>query len=157
MTLCADFEAKNDKLLRCLELWQKILDENLPERPVRPRDDLQVLREKQKDLGKKVETRLDYGRLLELRKSGRMPSHNWVGFSGSATPSRSAGHESRWSVNRVQGAMYDDLVNYALFLGSVRILRWLMEEKGCELNKDTSKWARLGGSGEVLEYLEGRG
>ena len=31
LTLCADFEAKNEKLLRRLppELWQKILDENV--------------------------------------------------------------------------------------------------------------------------------
>jgi len=162
LTLCADFEAKNDKLLRRLppELWQKILDENLHQ------NDLFALamtcrffREKQKDLGKKVETRLDYGRLLELRKSGRMPSHSlgwfrWVCDTFEILP----GFESRWSVNRVQGAMYEgDLVNYALFLGSVEILRWLMEEKGCELNKDTGKWAGLGGSVEVLEYLEGRG
>ena len=150
-TLCERLEAKNDKLLRRLppELWQKILDENLHQ------NDLVALamtcrffREKQKDLGKKVETRLDYGRLLELRKSGRMPSHSlgwfrWVCDTFEILP----GFESRWSVNRVQGAMYEgDLVNYALFLGSVEILRWLMEEKGCELNKDTGKWAGLGGS-----------
>ena len=32
-----------------------------------------------------------------------------------------------------------------------------MEEKGCELNKDTGKWAGVSGSVEVFEYLEGRG
>ena len=148
MTLCADFEAKNDKLLRRLppELWQKILDENLHQ------NDLVALamtcrffREKQKDLGKKVETDLNYGSLLRLQKSGRMPSHSlgwfrWVCDTFEILP----GFED---YKRVKGAVYEgDLVNYAAFQGSVEILRWLMEEKGCELNKDTGKWAGLGGS-----------
>ena len=78
VALCADFEAKNEKLLGRLppELWQKILDENLDQ------NDLLALamtcrffREKQKDLGKKVETDLHPDRLLRLQKSGKMPSH----------------------------------------------------------------------------------
>ena len=77
-TLCADFEAKNEKLLGRLlpELWLKIVDENVQQ------NDLLALamtcrffREKQKDLGKKVETNWNYGSLLSLQKSGRLPSH----------------------------------------------------------------------------------
>ena len=50
--------------------------------------------------------------------------------------------------------MYEgDLMNYAAFQGSVEILRWLIEEKGWELNKYTVWWAGLGGSVEVLEFL----
>ena len=82
LTLCADFEAKNDKLLRRLppELWQKILDENLHQ------NDLLALamtcrffREKQKDLGKKMETKLNLNRLLKLRKSGKVAWHTLLG------------------------------------------------------------------------------
>ena len=78
LTLCTRLEAKNEKLLGRLppELWQKILDENLDQ------NDLLALamtcrffREKQKDLGKKVETDLHPDRLLRLQKSGKMPSH----------------------------------------------------------------------------------
>ena len=59
LTLCADFEAKNEKLLGRLlpELWQKIVDENVQQ------NDLLALamtcrffREKQKDLEKKAKT-----------------------------------------------------------------------------------------------------
>ena len=162
-SVCADLEAENrDELMGKLppELWEKILDENLHQ------NDLlafamtcRFFREKQKDLGRKLVTNLNPDRLLKLRKSGRIMSHSLGWFRWVCdTFEILLGFESRWSVNRVQGAMYEgDLVNYALFLGSVEILRWLMEEKGCELNKDTSKWAGLGGSVEVLEYLEGRG
>jgi len=158
VTLCADFEAKNEEHFRRLppELWQKILDENLDQ------SDLLALamtcrffREKQKDLGWKLATELTDNRLLDLRESGKVTSHTlgwfqWVCDTFEILP----GH--KWGATGE--AVYEgNLVNYALFLGSVEILRWLMEEKGCELNKDTGKWAGVSGSVEVFEYLEGRG
>ncbi|WZN64183.1 putative ankyrin repeat protein [Chloropicon roscoffensis] len=160
LTLCADFEAKNDKLLRRLppELWHKILDENVQQ------NDLLALamtcrffRDTTKDLGKKMKTDLKMNRLLELRKSGKIASHTlgwfcWVCDTFEIMPG------FNWSAKRVKGAVYEgDLLNYAAFQGSLEILRWLMEEKGCELNKDTGKWAGRGGSVEVLEYLRERG
>ena len=66
-----------------------------------------------------------------------------------------------WLVEREnlrRSAVYEgDLVNYALFQGSVEIFRWLMEEKGWELNVNTGWWVGLGGSVKVLEYIKGRG
>ena len=156
LTLCADFEAKNEKLLERLlpELWEKIVDEYLHQ------NDLLALamacgffRDTTKDLGKKVVTDLYYGSLLRLQKSGRVTSHTlgwfqWVCDTWEILP----GYEARW-LKRVKGAVYEgNLVNYAAVQGSVEILSWL-EEKGWELNEDTGKWAGLGGAVEVLEYL----
>ena len=51
-------------------------------------------------------------------------------------------------------AVYEgSLLNYAAFQGSVEILRWLVEEKGWELNRDTEWYAGAGGGVEVLAYL----
>ncbi|WZN65863.1 hypothetical protein HKI87_13g74250 [Chloropicon roscoffensis] len=160
LTLCARLEAKNEKLLGRLlpELWQKIVDEYLQQ------NDLLALamtcrffRETTKDLGKKVETDLTSDRLIELRKSGRMPSHTlawfrWVCDTMEILPGTELDHA------RIKGAVYeDDLVNYAVFQGSVEILRWLVEEKGWKLNGGTSFWAGFGGSVKILEYASGRG
>ena len=79
LSLCADFEAKNEKLLNCLppELWSKIVDEILHQN-----DELALamtcrfFREKHKELGKKLETNLDTSRLDELQKSGKIASHS---------------------------------------------------------------------------------
>ena len=137
--MCARLEAKNEKLLRRLppELWQKIVDENLHQ------NDLLALamtcrffREKQKDLGWKVETDLNaWTASSSCGRAGRMASHSlgwfrWVCDTFEILP----GFDWRnWE--RVKGAVYEgDLVNYAAFQGSVEILRWLMEEKGWELN-----------------------
>ena len=156
LTLCADFEAKNEKLLRRLppELWQKILDENVQQ------NDLLALamtcrffREKQKDLGKKVVTDLNYGSLLSLQKSGRMPSHSlgwfqWVCDTLNILPGFDCGGK------RVKGAVYEgDLVNYAALQGSIEILRWLMEEKGYEFNRATCEGAAFGGHLDVLKWV----
>ena len=161
VTLCADLQAKNEKLLTRLppELWEKIVDENLHQ------NDLLALamtcrffRDTTKDLGKKVETNLKSQRLFELRKSGRMPSHRlgwfrWVCDTMEILP----GFEWRKWI-RVKGAVYEgDLLNYAAFQGSVEILKWLHEEKGFELNDETGEWAGFGGSIEVLEYLKFKG
>ena len=79
LTLCARLEAKNEKLLGLLlpELWQKIIDENVQQ------NDMLALamacrffRDTTKDLGKKVVTNLYIYRLLDLRKSGKIPSHS---------------------------------------------------------------------------------
>ncbi|WZN59412.1 NK_REP_REGION domain-containing protein [Chloropicon roscoffensis] len=157
VTLCADFEAKNEKLLRRLppELWQKILDENLHQ------NDLFALsmtcrffRDTTKDLGKKVETNLNATHLLELRKSGKVASHT-LGWFQWVCDTMEILQGFNWLLYaRVKGAVYEsDLVNYAAFQGSVEILRWLMEEKGWELNDDTGRWAGWGGSVEILKYL----
>ncbi|WZN62040.1 hypothetical protein HKI87_05g35760 [Chloropicon roscoffensis] len=157
LTLCSKLEVKNEKLLRRLppELWQKIVDENVHQ------NDLLALamtcrffREKQKDLGKKVETNLYTDRLLSKRLSGKIPSYTlgwfrWVCDTMEILP----GYE--WSY---YGPVYEgNLVNYAAFQGSVEILRWLVEEKGWELNLLTGLRAGRGGSVEVLEYLLGKG
>ena len=167
LTLCTDFEAKNEKLLGRLlpELWQKIVDENLQQ------NDLlafamtcRFFRDTTKDLGKKMVTYLGGGdhpnpsRLLDLRESGKMTSHTLGWFQWVCdTFDIQAGHETRpWL--RVKGAVYEGvLLNYAAFQGSVEILRWLMEEKGWKLNEDTGFWAVRGGSVKVLEDLRRKG
>ena len=50
--------------------------------------------------------------------------------------------------------MYEgDLMNYAALQGNVEILRWLMEEKGWDMNWKLGERAAMGGSVEVLKYL----
>ncbi|WZN67007.1 hypothetical protein HKI87_17g85790 [Chloropicon roscoffensis] len=160
LTLCAKLEAKNEKLLGRLlpELWQKIVDEYLHQ------NDLIALamtcrffREKQKVLGKKLETNLKENLLLELRASGKVAPHTlgwfqWVCDTFEILPG------FKWGSEWVEGAVYEgSLVDYAVFQGSVEILRWLMEEKGWEPNIFTGWYAGMGGSVAVLEYLFGRG
>ena len=160
LTLCADFEAKNEKHFRRLppELWQKIVDENLDQ------SDLVALamtcrffREKQKGLGWKMATELTSDRVLDLRESGEVTSHTlgwfqWVCDTFEILPG------CEWDDERDKGAVNKGgLLNYAALQGSVEILRWLMEEKGWETNCRTGEWAGLGGSVEVLEYLRGWG
>ena len=159
LTLCARLEAKNEKRLSHFrrlptELWQKIVDQN----------DLLALamtcrffRDTTKDLGKKMRTNLcEYNIHLYTWQSGKVASHTlgwfqWVCDTFEILP----GFEDRWSMRRVKGAVHEgDLLNYAVFQGSIEILRWLMEEKGCKLNwNHTGEWAGMGGSIEVLEYL----
>ena len=158
--VCAKLQAKNEKLLGRLppELWKKILDENLHQ------NDLVALamtcrffREKQKDLGWNLETNVNASRVLEVQKSRKMASHSlgwfrWVCDTFEILPGFKRPYE------RVRRAVYEgDLVNYAALQGSVEILRWLVEEKGCELNKDTGLWAGHGGCVEVLENLKVKG
>ena len=160
-SVCADLEAANHKLLGKLppEMWQKIVDDNLHQ------NDLPALamtcrffREKQKDLGWKMETNLRANGLFDLRKSERLPSHSfdwyrWVCDTFEILP----GFKYNMSAG-VRGAVYEGtLVNYAALQGSVEILRWLMEEKGWETNWKTGLWAGRGGSVEVLEYVVGMG
>ena len=159
LTLCARLDSKNEKDFggRRLppEMWQKIVDENLDQ------NDLFALamtcrffREKQKGLGWKMETKLGARRLLDLRRNGKMAPHSlgwfqWVCDTFEIQP------DYKWDEERVEGAVYKGtLVNYAAFQGSVEILRWLMEEKGWELNEATGWWAGLGGSVAVLEFLK---
>ena len=141
------------------ELWEKIVDENLHQ------NDLLALamtcrffRDTTKNLGKKLETNVDPNRLLDLRRSGKVASQSlgwfrWVYDTFQILPGY------KWIFGqRVKGAVYEgDLVNYAAFQGSVEIMRWLLEEKGCELNKDTDERAGMSGSVEILEYLKGTG
>ncbi|WZN60674.1 putative ankyrin repeat protein [Chloropicon roscoffensis] len=164
LTLCTDFEAKNEKLLGRLppELWEKIVDEYLHQ------NDLFALamtcrffRDTTEDIGWEVETNLYPYHLLELRKSGKMTSYTlgwfrWVCDTFEILPS------CEWDDDedgeRVEGAVYEgDLVNYAALQGSVEILRWLVEEKGWELNEDTGWRLGQGGSIEVLEYVKVKG
>ena len=160
LTVCADLQAKNEKLLRRLppELWQKIVDENLHQ------NDLLALamtcrffREKQKDLGKKLETDLSEDHFLKLLKTGKMAPHSLGWFQWVCDTFEIRPGFTEWSWRRVKGTVYEGtLVNYAAYQGSIEILWWLMEEKGWELNEDTGKWAGRGGSVEVLEYLVDR-
>ena len=165
LTLCADFEAKNEKNLSRLppEMWQKILDGNLHQ------NDLlafamtcRFFREKQKGLGKKLKTYVNL-ELLQLRKSVKVASHSldwyrWVCDTFEILPGFILPGFMCDDEERVEGEAYEgDLLNYAAFQGSVEILRWLMEEKGLEENEGTGFWAGGGGSVEILEYLEGRG
>jgi len=161
VTLCADLQAKNEKLLRRLppELWQKIVDDNL-----HPNDLLALamtcrfFREKQKDLGWKLETELNAYHLVDLRKSGKMasPSLGWFRWVCDTLEILPGFEKLSWE--RVKGAVYEgDLLNCAAFQGSVEVLRWLMEEKGFELNDKTGWYAGMGGSIEVFEHLSLRG
>ena len=166
--VCKDIEAANcNELLKKLpeEVWEKIVGEH-----VQQNDRLALamtcrfFREKQKDLGKKVDTKKEKegrelktdfkaNRLLELRKSGNMLSHSfawyrWVCDTFEILPG------CEWDDERVKGAVYEgNLLNCAAFQGSVDILRRLLEEKGWETNEDTGWLAGMGGSVEVLEYL----
>ena len=164
VTLCARLEAKNEKLFRRLlpELWQKIVDEYLDQN-----DELafamtcRFFRERQKDLGWELMTILEddslLEELLEDQESGNVTPHTlgwfqWVCDNWEIQPG------FKWRYEKVKGAVYEcDLLNYAAFQGSIEILRWLMEEKGWELNRETGRWAGLGGSVEVFEYLNGKG
>ncbi|WZN64050.1 retrovirus-related Pol polyprotein [Chloropicon roscoffensis] len=164
VTLCARLEAKNEKLFRRLlpELWQKIVDEYLDQN-----DELafamtcRFFRERQKDLGWELMTILEddslLEELLEDQESGNVTPHTlgwfqWVCDNWEIQPG------FKWRSEKVKGAVYEcDLLNYAAFQGSIEILRWLMEEKGWELNRETGRWAGLGGSVEVFEYLNGKG
>ena len=152
VTLCERLEAKNEVRFRRLpaELWQKIVDENVHQNDmVALAMTCRFFRDTTKDLGKKLETNLKL-------ESSKMKSHSlgwfrWVCDTMEILP----GFEYDF---RDEGAVYEgDLVNYAAFQGSVEILRWLMEEKGWELNRHTGWWAGHGGSVEILEYLRERG
>ena len=141
LTLRGRMESENcDELLGKLpaEVWEKIVDENVQQ------NDLLALamtcrffRDTTKELGKKVETNLGKKHLRKLQKTGNVPSHTlgwfqWVCDTMEILP----GFE--WPWERVRGTVYEgDLVNFAAFQGSVEILRWLMEEKGCEPNEYT--------------------
>ena len=160
--VCRQMEVANDNVLLGKlppEMWQKIVDDNLHQ------NDLPALamtcrffREKQKDFGWKMETDWTSDRVLELQKSGKVASYSfgwyrWVCDTFEILPGCEWDDEER-----VKGAVYEgDLLNYAAFQGSVEILRWLVEEKGCEPNEDTGLCAGMGGSVEVLEYLLERG
>ena len=155
-SVCADLEAENEQHLSRLhpDLWQKIINENLHQ------NDLlafaltcRFFREKQKDLGKKLVSNLKDDLLLDLRKSGKMAPRTLGWFRWVCDTLEIQPGSPPWN-ERVKGAVYEsNLVNYAAFQGSVEILRWLMEEKGWELNQNTSFWAGMGGSFEVFVYL----
>ena len=161
-SVCAGLQAKNEKeLLKKLpaEVWSKIVDENVQQNDLLAlASTCRFFREKQKDLGKKMETNLSEDHFLKLLKSGNVPPHSldwfqWASDTLEFLPGFVCDDEER-----VEGAVYEgDLLNYAAFQGSVEILRWLMEEKGLEENEGTGFWAGGGGSVEILEYLEGRG
>ena len=167
-SVCADLEAKNEKLLRRLppELWQKIFDNNLHQN-----DELAIamtcrfFRDTMKSLGKKIETNLTMDRFTELQKSGKKASHSfgwfrWVCDTMEILPGY------LWGEDRKRGAVYDGhMLNYAVFQGSVEILKWMEEKYKWEPepdkwvewyvgNEETGFWAGWSGSVKVLEYLE---
>ena len=160
--VCAKLEAKNrNELLKKLpdELWEKIIDENVQQNDLLAlASTCRFFREKQEDLGWEwLVTKLELYRRLDERKSGQKLSHSldwfrWVCDTFEILPGFKRPYE------RVKGAVYEgDLVNCAALQGSVEILTWLVEEKGCELNKDTGLWAGHGGCVEVLENLKVKG
>ena len=149
-------EAKDEEEVVCFrlppELWQKIVDKYLHQ------NDLlafamtcRFFRDTTTDLRKKVgrtmkKRKKNAYRLDDLRKSGKVASHTlgwfqWVCDTFKVLPRFTGGN----------------LINYAALQGSVEILRWLVEEKGWELNFNTGMWAGVSGSIEVLEYLDGMG
>ncbi|WZN58864.1 hypothetical protein HKI87_01g03880 [Chloropicon roscoffensis] len=170
-SVCADLEAKNEKLLRRLppELWQKIFDNNLHQN-----DELatamtcRFFRDTMKSLGKKIETNLTMDRFTELQKSGKMASHSlgwfrWVCDTMEILPGY------LWGDDRKKGAVYDGhMLNYAVFQGSVEILKWMEEKYKWEPwpddrtewyvgNEQTGFWAGWSGSFKVFEYLKEMG
>ena len=165
VTLCERLEAKNEERFRRLpaELWEKIVDEHLDQN-----DELafamtcRFFREQQEDLGWELETNLNLDRRLDERKSGQKLSHSldwfrWVCDTFEILPGFiMPGWDDE---DRVKGAVYEgELLNYAAFQGSVKIFRWLHEEKGCKLNQyRTGWWAGMGGSVEIFEYLKLKG
>ena len=159
---CADIEAKNlNELLKKLppELWEKIIDdENVQQNDVVAlASTCRFFREKQKVLGRKLETDLSEDHFLKLLKTGKMASHSFGWFRWVSDTFEIRPGFTEWR-KTAKGAMYEgDLLNYAALQGSVEILRWLMEEKGWELNEETGFRAGMGGSVEVLEHLGGKG
>ena len=139
------------------DIWQKIVDEYLHQNDMFAfAMTCKFFRDTTKDFGKKMETNLNYSRLLELRKSGKMASHSldwfrWVWNTRTILPRRGEPGFA-W---RYRAVSEGDLLNYAAFQGSAEVLRWLMEEEDWELNEDTGRWAGMGGSVEILEYLKG--
>ncbi|WZN64898.1 hypothetical protein HKI87_10g64550 [Chloropicon roscoffensis] len=161
LALCADFEAKNEELFRRLppELWEKIVYENVQQNDVLALAmTCRFFRDSTNRPWRQLETNLGERQLRKLQESGKVPSHTfgwfwWVCDTFEILP----GFEECES-KRVKGAVYEtDLVNYAAFQGSIEILRWLVEEKGCDLNVHTGWRAGVGGSVEVLEYIVYRG
>ena len=177
-SVCDDLEDENrDELMDQLpaELWEKIVDEYVQQ------NDLLALamtcrffRDTTKDLGKKMETNFrPPHRLLELRENRNVTWHTfgwycWVCDTMEVMPGfkyydlrRRRGSDDLKAPLISDGAVYEgDLVNYALVQGSVEILRYLMEEKGCELNQRERRVDELAGkvgSIEILEYLRERG
>ena len=151
LSLCARLEAKNEKLWGRLlpELWQKILEENLDQNDmVALASTCRFFRDMQKDLGLKVE-----GRELKTSVTRYSTSHS-LGWFQWACDTFEILPGCEWDDERVKGAVYEgNLLNCAAFQGSVDILRRLLEEKGWETNEDTGWLAGMGGSVEVLEYL----
>merc|ERR1719460_1545664 len=91
-------------------------------------------------------------------ESGKMKSHSLGWFQWAYDTFEILPGFQHGVRERVEGAVYEgDLVNYAAFQGSVEILRWLVEEKGWELNRETDWFVGQGGSVEVMEYLVDRG
>jgi len=74
-----------------------------------------------------------------------------------------------WGEDRKKGAVYDGhMLNYAVFQGSVEILKWMEEKYKWEPepdewvewyvgNEETGFWAGWSGSVKVLEYLSEMG
>ena len=171
-SVCAGLQAKNEKeLLKKLpaEVWSKIVDENVQQNDLLAlASTCRFFREKQKGLGWKMETKLGARRLLELRRSGKMASYSlgwfrWVCDTMEILPGY------LWGEDRKKGAVYDGhMLNYAVFQGSVEILKWMEKKYKWEPepdewvewyvgNEETGFWAGWSGSVKVLEYLSEMG
>ena len=172
LTLCADFEAKNEKLLGRLlpELWEKITGHFESPDLLAFAMTCRFFREKQKDLKKKMETIVGGEDLVFYAHYWKVTSHTlgwfrWVCDTFKILPGYEKVHMNavgfRYTGRLMEpfcGDVYEGvLLNYAAFQGSIEILWWLMEEKGCKLNKNTGWYAGVSGSVEVLEHMRGKG
>ena len=173
---CAKLEAKNEERLSHFrrlpaELWQKIVDENVHQNDmVALAMTCRFFREKQKEFEKKVETSLnEYDCRFLPSKSGKMPSHTLGWFRRvcntfeilPGAKDRFGAKDALHQLGQLHQHhhLQDNLLNYAMFIGSVEIVRWLVKEKGWRLffYGRTVWWAGLGGSVEVFEYLNVKG
>ena len=170
---CADIEAANRaELLKKLppELWEKIVDESVQQNDmIALAMTCRFFRDTTRDLRKKLETNLDVNHLFERQRSEKVTPHTlgwfqWVCDTLEILPSFEEWRIDLRNRTDMGGASHAGaLLKYAAFQGSVEILRWLMEEKGYELEwgpkhvEALGIHAGMGGSVEVLEYFRGKG
>ncbi|WZN62124.1 hypothetical protein HKI87_05g36600 [Chloropicon roscoffensis] len=142
VALCADFEAKNEKLLGRLppEMWQKIVDENL-----HPNDLLALamtcrfFRDATKDLGWELETNLRASSShFELRESGKWASHTLGWFQWAC---------DTWEFD-------ENACAGAAMGGRLEALKWLRDQASpYPWDERTCQGAALGGHLDVLMWL----
>ena len=131
------------------ELWEKIVDESVQQNDmIALAMTCRFFRDTTKDLGKKMETHLEPSHLLELRKSGKVVSQSLGWFQWVCGTMEILPTFEEWRIDLGNRPTTDmgvathvgALLHYAAFQGSVEIVRWLMEEKGYELEWALNAW-----------------